>query len=100
MIFFAKCAPCGAAWRYITPPDRPMDLLAAIAVMEKGLCPTCRNNGSKGPINWRFTFGGDREATTGQVRPKERPAQQAPTGEGATENDGRADRARGTGNQH
>lgn len=70
MIYFANCKPCGAAWRVIAPVDRPLDLSDAIGVMEKGLCPTCRNDGSKGPIHWRFTFGGDREPTYGQIRAK------------------------------
>ena len=74
MIYFANCKACGAAWRVIAPVGTPMDLNDAIGVMEAGLCPTCGNNGAKGPVNWRFTFGGDKEPTYGQIRHKQQPA--------------------------
>jgi hypothetical protein len=70
VIYHAQCRHCRTKWRHIPPPDLPMDLVTAVGVMEKGLCPTCQNDGSKGPINWKFTFGGEREPHYGQIRAK------------------------------
>lgn len=70
MIYRASCKACGCGWRVVPPRDQPMDLLAAIGVMEGGLCPGCGNDGSKAPVNWRFTFGGDAEPHYGQARAK------------------------------
>jgi hypothetical protein len=70
LIYHAQCKHCRTKWRYIPPPDLPMDLVTAVGVMEKGLCPTCRNDGTLGPINWKFTFGGDREPHYGEIRAK------------------------------
>lgn len=71
MIYHAHCKHCKTRWRVEPPTGLPMDLTAAIGIMEKGLCPGCGNDGSKGPVAWRFRFGPDCGPTTAEVRHKE-----------------------------
>jgi hypothetical protein len=71
VIYYATCRHCRTKWQHLPPPSMTMDLIAAIGVMEKGLCPTCQNDGSRAPINWKFSFGGNREPHYGQIRRKE-----------------------------
>lgn len=69
MILFAHCRSCDTKWRVVKPDTLPMDLQQAIAIMEAGLCPTCGNDGTRGgPVNWKFTLGGDAEPTYAQIR--------------------------------
>lgn len=68
MIFHAHCASCRTSWRVVTPDTQPVDLAMAVECMEKGLCPTCGNNGGVAPVRWRWRFGGDVGITKAEVR--------------------------------
>lgn len=69
MIYYAQCKCCQAKWKLV-PPQGALDLVSALEVMKAGICPQCDNDGQRGPINWRFQFGGDQEPHYGQVRPR------------------------------
>lgn len=79
MIYHAVCKPCGARWQVRPPSSLPVDLHQAVVMMEQGNCPECHNDGSKGPINWRFTFSSRDDPHFAQVRAREdAPPQIAP----------------------
>ncbi len=54
--FHAHCASCGSRWSLNPPGTRPMAVEQAVQVMTAGICPTCRNDGTKAPIRWKVKF--------------------------------------------